>query len=513
MNVLGTSAARARMPAIRSAVAASMFLWSSIAEALPLNREPRARTSVAREPISAAATDSLSAASVAEILARQELLSIRWSNLRDVSDALGQLYNPRDNAPLWFSHGVLTSSARAIITSLSRIDDRGLSPADYDVMRLMSLAKTDLKDADQRAEFDVTLSVATLRALRALYFGRVAPSEAHATLHILRDSVDLSAIVKRLVTSTEPESIFDAAEPQFPQYQWLKQSLVRYRDRAIGDPTLNARVAQIEVTLERWRWLPRTFAVAPVIVNIPAFGLEAWNADGDADASPLRMDVVAGSAAVHETPILADTIRFIEFAPYWIVPLSIATAELMPVAMRDPYVLTMNNYEIVNTRGKVLTPSVAALRLVTRGKAFIRQLPGGTNSLGRVKFMFPNSSDVYLHDSPVQSAFQRARRDQSHGCVRVADPVGLAKYLLRDQPEWTPERIDAAMNGGSPTRVSLTRGVPVFLFYATAVATVDGGMAFHDDIYGFDKSLAALLNRSSPYSLTVSETDMAPDSR
>jgi murein L,D-transpeptidase YcbB/YkuD len=131
--------------------------------------------------------------------------------------------------------------------------------------------------------------------------------------------------------------------------------------------------------------------------------------------------------------------------------------------------------------------------MVTAGTAYIRQLPGGSNSLGRVKFMFPNTFDVYLHDSPVQSDFARARRDQSHGCVRLSDPLGLAAVLLRDQPDWDTTRITAAMKGARPTRVALTRPVPVYLFYATVVAQDDGGVQFYDDVYGADASLAALL--------------------
>ena len=489
--------------AISSPAAASVYPASS-ADSLP-------RVSVSRR--ASAVADSLVALSLSGIVASGDLSSLRRPGLRDVDAELLRLYQPRRWAALWSASGVPTSSARAILLALSRIDDRGLSPAEYDVSRLISLAASPLISSDRRAEFDVALSVATLRTLRALYFGRVALSHAHPTLHITRDSVDLVPIIAGLVTSSTPDVTLDAAEPRFPQYQALKRMLGVYRERLIVDPSLQARVTQIEVTLERWRWLPRDFPVAPVIVNIPAFGLDAWKAGGDSAASPLQMNVVAGSAGRHQTPMLADTIRYIDFAPYWIVPQSIVKAELMPLAMRDPYILTVNNYEIVNRRGHTITPSLRALRLVRAGHAFIRQLPGGTNSLGKVKFMFPNVFDVYLHDSPVQSDFQRARRDQSHGCVRVSDPRGLAMHLLREQSEWTPKRIDAAMNGRTPTRVALTHGVPIFLFYATAVAGADGTMEFHDDIYGFDAALAAQLARGGPYAPDINTIGTAAASR
>ena len=479
---------------VRSAIAAIVVLSATLA----LTTRANAYTPARATNRTSSAQDSLVAASLVGIVSRGQLSSLRWSNLAEVDAALQRVYAPRSWTPMWSDGGRATPSALGLIASLSHIAERGLRPTDYDVERLSALAISSLTDIDQRAEFDLTLSVAAVRALRALYFGRIDAALAHPTLHITREPVELATIVSALVLSSNPDSIFDAAEPQVPAYQHLKTALSRYRARVIADSAFGARVTQIEATLERWRWLPRTFAVAPVIVNIPAFELEAWNADSTGITQPLRMDIVAGSADGHQTPIIADSIRFIDFAPYWIVPLSIAKSELMPLAMRDPHILTVNNYEVVSRRGRVMVPTVASLRMVLAGTAFIRQLPGGTNSLGKVKFMFPNTFDVYLHDSPVASDFLRVRRDQSHGCVRISDPRGMAMHLLRDQPEWTTERIDIAMNGRTPTRVPLTRPVPVFLFYATAVASTDGTVRFHDDIYGFDAALSALLSGTPP---------------
>ncbi len=334
-------------------------------------------------------------------------------------------------------------------------------------------------------------SIASRGAMHSLYFGRVSPAVAAPTLHIVRDSIDLAAVIAPLVASATPDELLDAAEPPFAQYRALKRALRRYRDRGEGDSVAPARAAQIAITMERWRWLPRDTAAPSVVVNIPAYSLDAspaWN-----DSSAVHMDVVVGRTDAHPTPLLADSIRFIEFAPYWIVPLSIAKAELLPMATRDPHILTVNNYEIVSQRGQVLTPTRKTLRMVITGTAFIRQLPGGTNSLGRVKFLFPNAYDVYLHDSPVRADFARARRDQSHGCIRLGDARALATWLLRDQPQWDASRITAAMDGYLPTRIALTRPVPVYLFYSTVVAQADGGVRFHDDVYGYDAQLAGII--------------------
>ncbi len=464
-------------PILRSVVASA--LAASVALASPHGHESRA------------SHDSTVAATLDSIASRGVMTELRWSNLADVSTALTTVYAPRGWAPLWSAGGRLTPAARALVSSLARVAERGLDPLDYDSARLGTLSRASTLDVAERIEFDMTLSVATLRVIRGLYFGRVAPDVAVPTFRISRDSVDLTAVMAQLVTSLTPDQVFDVAEPPFAQYRALKRTLGVYRERGLSDSIAAARASQIAITMERWRWLPRDTTAPAVIVNIPAYSLDAF-AEGR-DAAALQMGVVVGRTDLHKTPLLADSIRFIEFAPYWIVPLSIAKGELLPIAMRDPHILTMNNYEVVSSRGKVLVPSVKTLRMVTAGTAFIRQLPGGSNSLGRVKFMFPNAYDVYLHDSPVQSDFARARRDRSHGCIRVSDPRALAAWLLRDQPDWNSARLSAAMSGYTPTRVTLTHPVPVYLFYATAVAQADGGVQFHDDVYGYDASLAALI--------------------
>lgn len=441
-----------------------------------------------------ATQDSLVGASLANIVSHGDLPGLRRTDLRDVRADVSRLYAGGSPSPIWSTNGGPTPSAHAAIASLTRTAERGLDPTDYDVGRLAQLALSPLADSDARAEFDMALSVATLRALRALYYGRVNPTDVHSTLRIARDSLDFVAVVTHVAAAGASDSTFDAAEPQSAEYQNLRRALAVYRSQsAVDDLQTQARLAQIELTMERWRWLPRTFDVPPVIVNIPAYHLSVLS--NDSATAPLSMDVVVGTANRHETPIFTDTIRFVEFAPYWIVPLSIAKAELIQLAMSDPHILTVNNYEIVNSRGTVLVPSLPALRRVLAGTAFIRQLPGGSNSLGRVKFLFPNVHDVYLHDSPLRSDFERRRRDRSHGCIRIADARGLAVRLLREQPEWTVARIDRAMNARTPTRVALSRGVPVYLFYATAVAAADGGVEFHADVYGLDAALAAQLAR------------------
>ena len=382
-----------------------------------------------------------------------------------------------------------------MIDALREVGERGLDPKDYDVERLGFLATTGLGAPGARAEFDATLSVASLRVVRALRTGRVASHESGSLTR--QDSVDFAATLGALATSSAPSQVLDAQEPQFDQYRRLKVAYAGYLTQP--DTGSASHVRAIALSLERWRQLPQSASPTQIVVNIPAFQLQVLQVDGDSVAELLTMDVVVGTAFKNQTPAFSDSMQYIVFAPYWNVPASIARSELVDIGMRDPYLLTMNNYEIVNLKGRVLPATLVSVRAVKDGTAHIRQLPGGMNSLGRVKFMFPNQYDIYLHDSPIQGAFARQRRDVSHGCIRLADPAALARLLLRDQKGWDATAVEKALALKAPLRVNLTRAVPVHILYATAVVETNGRVVFHDDIYGRDSDLAAELSRGYPY--------------
>jgi murein L,D-transpeptidase YcbB/YkuD len=211
----------------------------------------------------------------------------------------------------------------------------------------------------------------------------------------------------------------------------------------------------------------------------------------------VRMNVIVGQAFREQhTPVFAANMTHLIFNPYWDVPRSIALKELLPDIRRSAGYMEKNHFEIVagqTDESPVLAPTAANLGLVANGRARLRQRPGDDNALGRVKFMLPNSYNVYLHDTPAKSLFARARRAFSHGCVRLGDPVGLAGHVLRSSPEWTRERILEAMQGDRPQRVYLPEPIRVFFVYGTALATEDH-VYFFDDLYGHDESLARALH-------------------
>jgi murein L,D-transpeptidase YcbB/YkuD len=254
---------------------------------------------------------------------------------------------------------------------------------------------------------------------------------------------------------------------------------------------LAGRVRQIELALERLRWLPPLRGQRAIAVNIPSFRLFAFDSVGGATGPALQMRVIVGKALDTRTPVLAEQLRYLEFQPYWNVPRSIMIGEILPQLHRRPGYLRAHAMELVGPRGRVegdsVTPSV--LQRLTAGELRLRQRPGPQNPLGRVKFVFPNAADVYLHGTSDTTLFGRERRDFSHGCIRLERPGDLAAWALSEQPGWGRDSVDAALAARRTRRVPLARPVPVILFYATAVAIPGLGVAFLGDIYGHDRAL------------------------
>ena len=269
-------------------------------------------------------------------------------------------------------------------------------------------------------------------------------------------------------------------------------------DGVLGSATVAAlntpfsiRVRQLELAMERLRWLPSLKGRRFLVVNVPAFALFAFDSTGGPGAPSRWMKVVVGKAMDTRTPMLYAEMRSVEFRPYWNVPRSILVKELLPSLRRNPGYLRVHDMELVGAKGRPLGNAVTGdvVRRLSRGELRVRQRPGPHNALGLVKFDFPNPASVYLHGTPDSLLFSRSRRDFSHGCIRVEDPVGLAEWVLRDRPEWGRVEIEGAMAGPASRRVLLTQPVAVAIYYTTAVAFPDGTVHFYPDVYGLDRLL------------------------
>ena len=234
--------------------------------------------------------------------------------------------------------------------------------------------------------------------------------------------------------------------------------------------SVDRRIQQLLINMNRIQWMPTEPKGQLIVVNIPEFKLHVREGKKEA----FTMNVVVGKEG-HNTMMFTGDLNQVVFSPYWNVPESIVEKEILPEMAKNPNYLASQNMEITGN---------------VNGLPEIRQLPGAKNSLGKVKFLFPNSFNIYFHDTPAKSLFEKDKRAYSHGCIRLAEPFKMATYLLKDQREWTEERIQSAMDAGKERYVKLKNPVPVFISYYTAWVDNSGALHFADDIYGHDAHMA-----------------------
>ena len=451
-----------------------------------------------------------------------------------------RLYAATVQPPSWLDDG--GERARTAVRLLRDAPLHGLDPARYDADGL-ARRLDGLGDAVDALAFERDLSTAMLQYLSDLHFGRVPsgyrpPSDAdrYDPVERLREALVDGRLAQAVDAAAPPIALVRRVEATLARYRQLAAAYPAWSDlpprerlRALGDlddgtPDLAAavrrfqarhglaedgvlgaatlaalavpparRVTQLELTLERLRWLPRPPQGRIVVVDVPAYRL--WAFDVREPAGPLlEMRVIVGAAARTPTPLFIGQMRSLEFNPYWNVPRSIETREILPRLARDPGYLARNDMELIPLPGQVLPGnSAAALAALRAGTVRVRQRPGPGNALGAVKFAMPNPMNIYLHSTPAQELFGRARRDLSHGCIRVERPRELARFVLADPERWDASAVAAAMRPGRTVTVPLREPVPVVLFYATALTDRDGRALFADDIYGLDEQLLQAL--------------------
>lgn len=472
-------------------------------------------------------------------------------------DQLREFYEACGYAPVWVRNGQVTPSAKAVLQEIQNVAERGLDPKDYSSsLDAPSEPMTMTEDSiNLYTEFELKLSLGALLLVRDLRCGRIAPKTLHADLPPPCDGLIPAEFVWKLSRTADPSLAFDSLEPAAPGFIRTKEALRHYlalsrRPQTVlpilhgaakskqflfdtaaitmiltetgdlapanpiaGTPSDEAlvlaiksfqtrhglpaegsitgetykalavpmqnRVAQLGLTLERWRWVQRTFSEPPVVVNIPEFRVRAYDTNLRVT---LSMKVIVGGAYHRRTPVFQNQISSVIFRPYWNIPTSIQHNEVEPAMRHDHAYLAKHGYEIVRTDG---------------GRMRIRQRPGDQNALGLIKFSLPNVHDIYLHGTPAQNLFDRTRRDFSHGCIRVENPVALATWILRGNPGWTAEKIKYAMHGDRTFSVALTHPIPVLIVYGTGFAAEDNTVYFLPDIYNQDAELEVLLHTVS----------------
>jgi murein L,D-transpeptidase YcbB/YkuD len=512
-------------------------------------------------------------------VAAGNLATLRRPNFRDYQPWLQKFYEPGGFAAAWVQGTSPSPQARAMIDLFRNAWKKGLEPEDYDASRWDGRLSALQSAGADPADFDVALTVCTMRYVSDLRIGRINPKHLKFDLDVKDKKYDLAQFLRdKLLTASDPSSVVDSAEPQFDGYRRAQQALVRYTElaraddgeklpvpakaidpgqpyagvarlarflklvgdlpadsQAPGSDTYDAslaegvkrfqrrhgldddgrlgpstvkqmnvpladRVRQLQLTLERWRWLPEGFTAPPIIVNIPDFRLRALDEN---NKIALEMDVVVGKAMRTQTPVFTRDMTFVVLRPYWNVPPGIFARTILPAIKKDRGYVVAKRFEITTQDGKVVTSGAVSddvLAQLEARKLAVRQKPGPDNSLGLVKLMFPNEYSVYLHDSPQKDLFDKSRRDFSAGCVRVGKPAELTAWVLRNNPGWTLDRVRQGMESGPDNAsVTLAKRVPVFILYGTAVAYPNDEVHFYDDIYGHDGKLAQALAKGYPY--------------
>ncbi len=338
---------------------------------------------------------------------------------------------------------------------------------------------------------------------------KLHPGEYHEGVAALRRLLtalgDLSAAEGTDVAKSN-EYVGDAVEAvkRFQERHGLTaDGIIGKSTLALLNAPVTHQIKQIQLALERLRWLPAQPGGAHLMVNIPSFQLYGFQNGVSGDKPDITMDVIVGEAIdKHNTPVFHADMSYIVFRPHWNVPYSITAKEMLPLLQRNPEYLFKNNLEIVDkfsSNTPSFLPTSGNLELLATGVLKLRQRPGPRNALGLVKFMFPNNNNVYLHSTPAKALFKKRRRDFSHGCIRVQDPVGLAEFVLQHQDGWPRARIEEAMKSAKTSTVHLQTPLPVYIFYSTVLANERGDARFFSDIYGHDATLQKLLDQGFPY--------------
>jgi len=414
----------------------------------------------------------------------------------DVWKDVRALYERRGEERLWTRDPVMAQAAAAVDV-LQQAPEHGLSTADYlddDLARALTPEVPPTADApghgiQELARLDVRVTSALLALGHDVALGRTKPEAVDPRWKARRTPPDFVGTLSEAVRSEELGTWLNAVRPVHPEYAALQKALSTLwaqQGKRAGD-----RARRLAINLERWRWMPNDLGERHILVNVPAFHLIVR----EQRRPVLDMRVVVGKDG-RETPIFSSRMATIVFSPYWNVPDSIAEGEIIPAAASDPDYLFRNEFEVFRPgkRGNAVIDGDSVNWSDPKGvkPLVFRQKPGPVNALGHVKFLFPNPYDVYLHDTPSAGLFASEGRAFSHGCVRVEHPVELAKYLLRNRPEWTDEKIAAAMDRETEQPVPLTERLPVHIFYFTAWPRANGGVDTWPDVYGYDARQAAV---------------------
>ena len=350
-----------------------------------------------------------------------------------------------------------------------------------------------LRDSVAAQQVDVAADALFASLARSFAQGATDPARADAAWTIdLPPPPDIAALHAARAEGADVRALLRALLPQSDEYVALREELERTVEEPPSTIDANglhreARMTRLRANLERWRWLPREMPVSRVEVRLPQAEVLFYSHS----AAVTRHIAIVG-ARQSSTPTFAAEISSITLNPSWTPPTQIVRDELLPQFRRDPSAAARSGFDAVDATGAV----VDAARVDWSARPFpysLRQRPGPSNALGRLRFDLPNPFAIYLHDTPNRALFAQQRRLFSHGCIRVDDPVGLAEAVLQD-PNWTRDSLESAVDTGVSQTIAVANPMPVFVLYLTTTLDDHGAVVFHDDVYDRDQAVVAQLD-------------------
>lgn len=480
---------------------------------------------------------------------------------------LQRFYKARNYEPLWFLQTDPSPLLDTALVFIENADKEGLDSRDYQLQKLLQLRQQEQRSSSETLTLELQTTRAVLMLAKDLSRGRLTASSADPDWHIPQASFDAITFLQKAIRSGDLAQAFSALPPQEPEYQLLKQTLIRYQqisdnadwekipdipslrpnstdlavvllrqriahayaiegidaynitpsdslvydeelvnaikafqiqnslnpDGVIGRNTLKAlntplawRIRQLRINMERLRWLPRNLGNRHILVNIAGFRLTAF----EQGRSPLNMRIIVGMG-YRSTPSFKSNMSHLVVNPYWAVPATIAQKDLLPKQQKNPNFFTSSNFKVYasyDREAEPIDPASVDWQALKNFPFLLRQQPGKNNALGRVKFMFPNSFDIYLHDTPSRALFQKDIRAFSSGCIRLEKPFELAAFVL-GKPELS-ENFSTKLEEGNPATMHLPKQLPIYLVYITAWVDEQHNVHFSPDIY--DRDMRAL---------------------
>ena len=422
---------------------------------------------------------------------------------REDRDAVQKFYEARKGAPLWVTETGLTANATALVAEIGKAGDYGLDAAAFKLPDQLSWNASN----SELANAEATISLAALKYARQARGGRVDPQALSVAIDRKAQLLAPAKVLEQLAASDKPDVTLRGFQPQNPQFELLRQKWLAVRagqqvlDAAPADVAVVAETPKSKkpaaaapaakplspealerkllVNMEMWRWMP-VLGNHYIQPNIPEFLVRVVK-----DGHVIHSERIVTGQPDKMTPIFSDEMRIVVFKPFWNVPESIKYKEMMPQLLRGAS-LAKSGYK-ADINGRPVDTGSIDWREVDMREVHIYQPPGEANALGKVKFLFPNKHDVYLHDTPSKSLFNASSRAFSHGCVRVRDPLKLAEVLLGADKGWTRAQVEQqANNGPENTEIKLTTPVPIHLTYFTAWVDADGKLQTAKDVYGHE---------------------------